>query len=182
MNNFKDIKVVVSDVDGCLTSGEYIVSDTGSISKSFYTRDFYTIERLLNEGIHVIILTQSNDKVINKRIEEIAKNSKYWKNCLKYRSLVLFTNVDNKFEKLKNYLTAETSCSLKDVAYIGDSENDLKCMEKCRVIGCPNDAIKSIKDIDGIYISEYDGGKGAVYDFIMYILEKMEKNNENFRT
>jgi len=166
----KKIKIVIIDVDGVLTNGEYIVSDTGSISKSFYTRDFYAIEQLLKEKIHVIILTQSNDKVIDKRIEEIAKNSKYWKNCLKYRSLVLFTNVDNKFEKLKNYLTSETSCSLENVAYIGDSENDLECIKNCGVIGCPNDAIKSIKELEGIYVSDFSGGKGAVYDFIMNFL------------
>ena len=65
------IKLIVTDVDGTLTDGMYLVSDTGSVSKSFYTRDFNAIQRAVERGYKVLILTSSADEVIKKKVEEL---------------------------------------------------------------------------------------------------------------
>ena len=55
------IKLIVTDVDGTLTDGMYLVSDAGTVSKSFYTRDFNAIQKALTEGFKFLILTSAAD-------------------------------------------------------------------------------------------------------------------------
>ena len=60
------------------------------------------------------------------------------------------------------------------VAYIGDDINDLSCMMKIHeaggLIGCPLDAVESVKSIAN-FISSHNGGDGAVRYFIEWIVK-----------
>jgi len=68
------------------------------------------------------------------------------------------------------------------IAYIGDAENDLECMQKALYTGCPSDAVSIIKG-ESNYLCDAKGGYGAVYEFCMHILEKIkEQKNENNET
>ncbi|HPG59475.1 MAG TPA: HAD hydrolase family protein, partial [Candidatus Wallbacteria bacterium] len=62
---------------------------------------------------------------------------------------------------------------LKDyqVAYIGDDLNDLKVMRRVGLKIATLNAVREIKDIAD-FITEFEGGKGAVRDAINAILEK----------
>jgi len=172
MINFKDIKVVVSDLDGTLTDGMYNVSTDGNIMKSFYTRDFYGLEQLMDQGIFVLIITASHDDCMSVRMNDLYRKSEKWKNFyINERFNFLKGASKEKVAVIEKFLS-QHKFNWENVAYIGDSENDLECMKNSRVIGCPNDAIKSIKELEGIYVSDYNGGKGAVYDFVMNFLEK----------
>jgi 3-deoxy-D-manno-octulosonate 8-phosphate phosphatase (KDO 8-P phosphatase) len=177
---YTDIKLVVVDVDGTLTNGVYTVSSNGVTSKSFFTRDFYALEALMDNEISVLILTNSGDDCISHRINEIISNSNKWKKFEEKRFLCVAKNVPDK----KKYI--ETMCNInmeEQVAYIGDAQNDIEAMKKCLHTGCPFDAIEEVKEESG-YISDYIGGSGAVYDFVMHILEKRKKEiiHENLRT
>ena len=44
-------------------------------------------------------------------------------------------------------------------------------MEKCAFAGCPADAASEIKEISD-FISEFNGGKGAVREILSYILKE----------
>lgn len=63
------------------------------------------------------------------------------------------------------------------MAYIGDDINDLKCMKLViqgnGVVGCPMDAIDSVKSISS-FVSSKKGGEGAVREFIEFLI-KIEK-------
>ena len=64
--NFKKIEIVIIDCDGVLTDGQYILSETGCYSKSFYTRDFRAIGRLLEKNIELHGLNKrDNVKIFN---------------------------------------------------------------------------------------------------------------------
>lgn len=62
---------------------------------------------------------------------------------------------------------------LSSVAYIGDDINDLPCMNVVKegggIVGCPADAVQSVKDIAD-FISSKNGGDGAVREFIEWIV------------
>lgn len=167
------INICFIDIDGVLTNGIYQISDRGIVTKSFYTRDFYGIEQLLKKGIKVIIISQSHDRVIYEQVDRIANHSVFWQNA--YRndySLQIITKVDNKKEEVKKLLK-EFELSWENVAYIGDAENDIECMGIAEVTGCPSDAICEIID-DVNFISQCPGGKGAVYEFCMDIVNGIE--------
>jgi len=181
MIEFSDIKIVIMDVDGVLTDGIYQISERGEIIKSFYTRDFFAIEKLLRNDIKVIIITQSKDNVINKKIENLKSQSDFWYKQDCHFKFNLLTGVEDKVKEILD-ITAHYDYGFDNVAYIGDAENDVQCMKKALFTGCPIDAIKEVKD-NSNYISDFPGGRGAVYDFCMYILKmKEEENDDNFKT
>jgi len=172
MINFNDIKILAVDVDGVLSDGIYQISSDGHTTKSFYTRDFYALERMMRNDIKVIIITQSKDDVINKKIENLKSQSDFWykQDCnFKFN---LLTGVEDKVKAISDIII-HYDYGFDNIAYMGDAENDIGCMEKALFTGCPSDAIDSVKE-NSNYQSDFPGGKGAVYDFCMYILSKME--------
>lgn len=173
MINAKEIKVVCFDVDGVLTDGVYTVSDKGDISKNFYTRDFYGIELLLKNGYKVVIVTSSVDDVIEKRILKIRENSLVWSSSCLTRDLVILRGVKSKLEMISYYLD-EVLWSWHNVAYMGDGNNDLECMKMSLISACPADAEQEIMN-ESSYLSDYNGGRGAVYDFCRYLIKERDK-------
>lgn len=180
MSIYDDIKIVVMDVDGTLTDGIYQISDhrggDSFVAKSFYTKDFYAIEQLLKNDIDVWIVTQSHDHVIEKQISRICCHSKFWTDMVAMDKLKVKTAVDNKKEAIHAEILTRNDCGWHNVAYIGDAENDIECMKKALFTGCPFDAIEEVYE-ESIYISDFPGGRGAVYDFCMNILKKRDKEN-----
>ncbi len=176
-----DIKLIGIDVDGTLTDGIYIMRDgfDSIISKSFYTRDFYGIEKVLKKGIHVVIISQSHDSVINNQINRICGHSDFWESCCKTGLLSIFCAVNDKLEKIQEIIN-EKGLLWENVAYIGDAENDLPVMRKAGFTACPTDAIWEVVQ-ESNYPSDFYGGKGAVHDVCKYILSNFtrEKNNAN---
>jgi 3-deoxy-D-manno-octulosonate 8-phosphate phosphatase (KDO 8-P phosphatase) len=169
MDRFKRIKIVAIDVDGTLTDGKYYISNKGEVSKSFYTRDFYAIEKLLRIGIEVIIITQSHDDVIQSQLHRIASHSDFWRNSIVTGSLILFLSCNNKKKTLEEHIN-EHGLEWGDVAFMGDAENDLECLDCAGISSVPSDCVESIEDVDYRCISR--GGQGSVYEFINYLLEK----------
>jgi len=185
--NFKNIKVVCFDLDGVLTDGIYQVNSKGVTTKSFYTRDFSALEQLLKNDIKVVIISQSSDNCILRRINNIREKSRssIWKKCFDEKSLILFQGIDDKCRDIGFLVLSSLGCfgekfSWDNVAYMGDAENDIECMEKAHYTGCPSDAIEEAKE-NSNYVSNYPGGKGCVYEFILHILKERETNG-NTRT
>tara|TARA_Y100000034_G_scaffold136027_1_gene210347 strand:+ start:5593 stop:6075 length:483 start_codon:yes stop_codon:yes gene_type:complete len=150
-----NIQTVGIDVDGTLSDGMYHVSHGYSLTKSFYTRDIWAVEELLKHGLEVIIITQSGDRCINNKLDSIKARYR--------RSLIVLTGVQDKLETLD----ARTRWDM--MAYIGDAENDLECMKLAAFTACPSDAIPIIQE-ESHFVSNYPGGKGAVYDIVLEIL------------
>ena len=169
---YKEIKVLVLDVDGTLTDGIYQVDKNGDVTKSFYTRDFDAMTRIMRAGIKILIVTASHDQVIHKQVTRICSHSAEWERWYNER-LVISVGASCKGRVVKNFLQAR-NLEWSSVAYMGDAENDIDCMAQAGVTACPTDAIPQIRD-DVTYPSDYYGGKGAVHDFCTYILEQKKK-------
>ncbi|HPH23554.1 MAG TPA: HAD hydrolase family protein, partial [Chitinophagaceae bacterium] len=60
--------------------------------------------------------------------------------------------------------------TLKEVAYIGDDINCIELLQSVGVAACPNNSVKSVKQINGIIHLEKSGGDGAVREFVEMIL------------
>jgi 3-deoxy-D-manno-octulosonate 8-phosphate phosphatase (KDO 8-P phosphatase) len=174
MINLKEIKACFLDVDGVLTDGTYSSgSHVANVSKTFFTRDFYAIEQCLRREINIIIITQSKSGVIANQIARLSEESDIWKNN---PYLTVLTGIfDKEMAITKLLISKNDPCwdgvSWNNIAYIGDAEGDLKAMKRTSFTGCPSDAIDIIKE-ESHYVSDFPGGKGAVYDFLMHILDK----------
>lgn len=197
---YSEIKIVFIDVDGVLTDGVYQISERGTLTKSFYTRDWYGIEQLMKNDIKVVIITQSHDHVISKQVRRIYEHSDFWKNNatgsygtfpegssiredlvskIREKMLCVSSAVEDKKKFVEFYLES-IDLSWDNVAYIGDAENDYECIELAGFSGCPTDAVPYVRD-KAMYPSDYFGGRGAVHDFCMYIIEQRNKERKDER-
>ena len=61
----KDIKVICTDVDGCLTNNTYLVGRDGNISRAFHAMDWYALDNLNKKKIPVLMISQSIDLCID---------------------------------------------------------------------------------------------------------------------
>jgi 3-deoxy-D-manno-octulosonate 8-phosphate phosphatase (KDO 8-P phosphatase) len=149
------IKMLIMDVDGTLTDGKIYIGSQGEIMKAFNVKDGLGISKLYNNGIIPVIITGRNSKIVEWRAKELNITE-------------IHQGVHNKVEKLKQ-VAEKYKCDLSEIAYIGDDENDLECMSLCGLKGCPADAASSvIKESD--FVSQRNGGTGAVREFIEYLL------------
>jgi len=172
---YKEIELLVLDVDGTLTDGIYQVDKDGYVIKSFYTRDFDAMTRVMEAGIMILILTASHDHVIHKQVGRIRNHSERWSKWYN-EELIIAIGATSKVLVVDNFLRSR-DLEWSNVAYMGDAENDLECMELAGVTACPTDAVPQIRD-DVTYPSDYYGGKGAVHDFCTHILAQKKKENK----
>ncbi len=174
---YKEIEVVCIDIDGTLSDGVYQISDSGTVTKSFNTRDFSAIEQILRAGLMVVIITQSHDTVIQEQLKRIYRHSEFWKTMGVQGKLLLWTAVENKVHEIEKMFRSGTM-GWDNIAYIGDAENDYDCIWYAGFSGCPTDAVPYVRD-RAMYPSDYKGGHGAVHDFCMYLLEQRDKETDN---
>jgi 3-deoxy-D-manno-octulosonate 8-phosphate phosphatase (KDO 8-P phosphatase) len=154
------IKAFGIDVDGTLTDGLYTTYEDGKISKSFNTRDFYAMSRLIKAGIDVVIVTGADDDVIDHKIASSGT-----------KGIHLIKDCQNKIVGFGDWLISR-EWTLENAGFIGDAENDLEVMDAVRWSGCPRDAIPEVQNLS-YYVSEFDGGRAAVHDCIRKFFSKL---------
>ena len=162
------IKFFVMDVDGTLTDGMIYTGNDGELFKPFNCKDGYGIHHILpNNGMIPVIITGRNSRILVNRARELDITE-------------LYQGVEDKIsvllEVIEKYSMAEgINYTLGDTAYIGDDLNDFKVMEAVRngggITGCPADGVAEIKALSD-FVSCKDGGRGAVREFMEYIIKK----------
>ena len=152
----KSIKYLVLDVDGTLTDGKIYMGNDGEILKAFNIKDGCGIHDIaIPRGLIPVVITGRSSEIVKQRCKELG---------IKF----VYQGVRDKLTKLQN--VAE---KLSAVAYIGDDINDLPCMEAVKIaggiVGCPQDAVEKVLQIAN-YRCSYNGGEGAVREFIEWIV------------
>ena len=153
------IKALVLDVDGTLTDGHIYIGNNGEIMKAFWAHDAVGVRLLVKKGIVPIIVTGRDSNIIRIRAEEM--NIQH-----------IYTGVSDKKKVLLGIIN-QLNLDVKDVAFMGDDLNDLEAMEMCGFVACPNNAVREVKD-KADFISEFNGGYGAVRELCNYILKTEE--------
>ena len=151
----KNIKILISDVDGVLTDGGMYYSEKGEELKKFNTRDGMAVELLEREKISVILMTKENSKIVLQRAKKIKIKKSY-------------IGIVNKEEKLPE-ICKKFKVSLGEIAYIGDDINDLEIMKKVGFSASPNNAMEQIKR-KSHYICKLNGGEGVLREVAELIL------------
>ncbi|MCS7054222.1 MAG: HAD-IIIA family hydrolase [Ignavibacterium sp.] len=163
-DKIKNIKLVITDVDGVLTDTGIYYSPEGEIIKRFSIRDGMGVERLRDLlGIETIIITGENSGTVKSRAAKLKINEFYLgvKNKVEILELV----------KGKNHLSEE------NIAYIGDDSNDYEIMRKCGFTATPSDGMSFIKEIAD-YVCEAKGGYGAFREVAELIISLKLKNEK----
>jgi 3-deoxy-D-manno-octulosonate 8-phosphate phosphatase (KDO 8-P phosphatase) len=151
------IKLLVLDVDGCLTDGRIVYSNEGDEIKAFNVKDGFAIVNWVALGRDVAIITGRQSKIVEKRAKE-----------LKIRHL--YQGVKDKLTCLQN-LCNELGIGLDEVAAIGDDLNDYRLLKACGRSFAPADAMHHIMGMVDVVLSR-QGGDGAVREMIELLIRQ----------
>ena len=157
MKDFLKIKLLVCDCDGVLTDGSIIYESNDVEIKAFSAHDGIGFQILRHSDIIPVVITGRSSRALELR-------------CKDYFIHHLYQGVRNKKMVLEK-LISELNLSYDNVAYIGDDWNDFLAMEQCQLKIAPKNANATFKmTVD--YVTEKNGGNGAVRDAIEYLLKK----------
>lgn len=158
------IELLVIDIDGTMTDGKIIYSNSGEELKNFHVRDGFGIVYWTKKlGKKVAIITGRSSRIVENRAKELGITHYY-------------QGVNDKLAALDEILEKE-NLTYANVAVIGDDINDISMMQKAKLSFCPNDASHYVKNIAKV-ISQHNGGEGAVREMIEYIFKKQNMEEE----
>ena len=149
------IKMFLTDCDGCLTDGGMYYSEKGDEIKKFNTKDGMGFSLLRRRGIITGIITGEITRAVEMRARKLHIDE-------------LHQGIDNKLNVVKQ-LADRYRVDLSEIAYVGDDINDVEVMENVGFPCTVNNASDIIKG-KARYVSELNGGEGAVRDIIEFIL------------
>ncbi len=156
----KKIKLLLLDVDGVLTDGTIILDNQGNELKAFHVRDGHGIKLAQRAGIAVGIITGRKSEVVNIRARELGIQEVHQgahEKILAYESILAKFGMDD-----------------SEVAYMGDDIVDVEILKRVGVAAGVADADPAIRPHVDL-ITKSEGGRGAVREFINFILKSQGK-------
>ena len=151
----KNIKLFLTDCDGCLTDGGMYYTESGDEYKKFNTVDGMGFQLLREQGILTGIITGENTKIVENRAAKLKVD-------------FLRQGIKDKLRVIEE-ICKENDISMEDVVYVGDDINDYDAIKSVGYGCCVNNAIDKVKAVS-TYISQKTGGSGAVREIADWIL------------
>lgn len=162
----RQIKLVVTDVDGVLTDAGVYYSARGEELKRFSMRDGMGVERLRDAGIETAFLTREDSPIVVQRAHKL-------------RIAHTHLAVRDKREFMARWVL-KLGVSLAHVAYIGDDINDLEAIRfvgEQGVTAAPCDAAPEIlREVQ--FRTLLRGGHGAFREFADFILNSHKQEHD----
>jgi len=158
MSSAKNVKLIATDIDGVLTSGEVILLENNEEIKIWNVKDRLAIHLLKQymPNMKFAWITGRKSKQVELRVKELGIDYLV-QGCKDKKKSIL---------DIANSMNIETS----QIAYIGDDIIDLCVLNIVGLSVCTKDAVDEVKKISK-YISKYDGGKGVLREVVEIILK-----------
>ena len=142
----KNIKLIVSDIDGVWTDGSFYYTKEGDSLRRFTTRDSYGVALAKISKIPVLILSGEENPMVKKRMKKLG---------LEHVKL----GVKNKLGTLTDFCTHQ-NIKMTEVGFLGDDMNDFHLIGKVGFFACPSDAYSLIREnADKVLLSVGGGGE-----------------------
>jgi len=126
-----EIKMFLTDCDGCLTDGGMYYSEKGDELKKFNTRDGMGFKMLKEKGIISGIVTSESVDLNIRRAEKLKLDE-------------LVSGCNDKLTAIED-LCKKYDIAIKNVCYVGDDINDLEAIKAVGYGCCPADAITEVQ-------------------------------------
>lgn len=150
------IKLLVLDVDGVLTDGRIIYTDSGEQIKQFSSRDGLGLRLLMDNGIRAGIITGRISGALTHRCRNLGID-------------LIFDGIFNKAEALDR-MARKTGIDPAEMAFMGDDLIDLPAMTRAGVAIAVADAADEVKARADL-VTRAPGGHGAVREICDEILK-----------
>lgn len=142
-----DIKMFLTDCDGCLTDGGMYYSERGDELKKFNTRDGMGFSLLRQKGILTGIVTSEKVELNRRRAEKLKLD-------------ILESGCNDKLKQI-TAICQRKNIALENVCYIGDDINDLDVIKSVGFGCAPANAMPQIKEA-AKYVTAARGGEGVI--------------------
>lgn len=149
------VRLLVMDVDGVLTDGRMVLSDSGEELKLFHTHDGIGIGLAHRAGLRTAMITGETSPIAKARGAKLG-----------VEAVVL--GARRKGDAL-DALMSETGLSAEQVAYIGDDLLDVPALQRAGLAIAVADAVPEVKAVAHV-VTKARGGHGAVREAIELIL------------
>ncbi|MBN2825693.1 MAG: HAD-IIIA family hydrolase [Campylobacterales bacterium] len=152
-----NIKLIVLDVDGTMTSGQISYTQNGDEIKSFNVKDGLAIKSWIKLGGQIAIITGRSSDIVARRAKELDIEHCY-------------QGVKDKLAFLEKIIN-QLEITFDNVASIGDDLNDYRMLKASKVAFVPKDASRYVEAIADVILTR-GGGEGAVREMIEYLIKK----------
>ena len=152
------IKFIVTDFDGIITDNCVYIDSKGEMSRKLNFKDVMAFSILKKNGYKVGII--SGEK--NSAIDIISE---------KFNIDEVHQNIRIKIDVIKSIIE-KYNLGMEEIVYIGDDVNDYDSLNYVKYRVTVPDAVKKIKNIADIQITDAHGGNGAfreVADAVMNV-------------
>ena len=150
------VRMLVLDVDGVLTAGSIIYTDSGEESKMFDVKDGLGIRAASEAGLQIALMTGRVSQVVQRRARDLHVHH-------------TIQRVGDKAAALQT-LADESGLSLPSIAFMGDDLNDRDAMRLAGVSIAPADAVPDILAIADL-VTDAPGGRGAARQAVEALLK-----------
>ena len=162
--NFKErlaeVEAFVFDVDGVMTDGSIMPLPDGDFLRRYNAKDGYALSYAIKHGYKVCIISGGFGSLLASRMQRLGVKN-------------LYTNCMDKIKAIREFAEAE-GVNLENTIYVGDDIPDLECMARVGIPVCPADACAEVQEA-ARYVSEFNGGKGAVRDIVEQTLRAQDE-------
>ena len=149
-----EIKLFLTDCDGCLTDAGMYYSEFGDELKKFNTRDGMGFAILRQKGILTGVITSESVDLNRRRAEKLKID-------------FLEAGCKNKLATIER-ICQEKAIKLDNVCYIGDDINDIEAVKSVGYGCCPANAIPEVINIAD-YVTKAKGGEGVIREVVSKI-------------
>lgn len=163
MGNFKEdiakVEAFVFDVDGVMTDGSIVPTPDGDFIRAYNAKDGYAVAFAIRKGYKICVISGGYGKTLEYRLKMLGVTRMYL-DCM------------DKISAMNEFFEQE-GINAKNVIYMGDDIPDLECMMAVGIPVCPADAISEVIEASR-YVSEFNGGRGAVRDIVEQVLRSKD--------
>lgn len=153
----KTIKFVITDFDGIVTDNCVYIDSNGEMTRKLNFKDVMAFSILRKNGFRIGII--SGEK--NSAIELIAK---------KFNVEEVHQGIRVKIDVIKS-IVERYNLKEDEFIYVGDDINDLESLKFAKYAITVPDAVKAVKEIEGIQVTTARGGEGAFREIVDAVVQ-----------
>ncbi len=165
VERWKGIKLLALDVDGVLTDDSIYFGPDGFEAKRFNISDGFFIVLAMRSGLEIAVVSGRYSPATDTRMKDLGV-----KHVLQERR--------NKVEQITPLL-AKLGVEFSEVAFIGNELLDISLVEKAGLGIAVADSASDLLDVCD-YVTEKDGGQGAVREILEAYFESTGKSARSY--
>lgn len=150
------ISTVLMDVDGVLTDGFVLATESGELLRRMQIKDGYALKYAMEQGLRIGVISGGRSEGVRRRLELLGIHE-------------VHTGVGDKLPVYED-IRARLGLTDAEVCYIGDDMPDLPILQRVGLAVAPPDAVAEV--LAAVHtVTRQPGGYGCVREVLEAILQ-----------